>query len=54
MVERRNQVMEKFLDVAQSKGNITDLSDLDMYCAAATAACNLEYGMTLCTMATRS
>ena len=43
LVERRNQVMEKLLDVAMSKGDIQQLADLDMYCAAATAACNLEY-----------
>jgi len=35
--------MEKFIDVALSKGDIHRASDLDMYCAAATAACNLEY-----------
>ena len=42
-MERHNQVMEKFLDVSLSKGDIKASSDLDMYCAAATAACNLEY-----------
>ena len=43
MVERRNRVMEKFIDVGSSKGDIKASEDLDMYCAAATAACNLEY-----------
>lgn len=43
MVERRNQVTEKLLDVAVPKGDIQQLADLGMYCAAATAACNLEY-----------
>ena len=43
VVERRNRVMEKFLDVAISKGDLNKGSDLDLYCAAATAACNLEY-----------
>ena len=43
MVERRNKVMEKFLDVAMSKGDIQSFEDLQMYCATAAAACNLEY-----------
>ena len=43
VVERRNQTMEKMLDVGISKGDINTAQDLRMYCAAATAACNLEY-----------
>ena len=43
MVERRNKVMEKFIDVAISKGDIRCAEDLQMYCATAAAACNLEY-----------
>ena len=42
-VERRNAVMEKMIDVAVSKGDLNTADDLHMYCAAATAACNLEY-----------
>ena len=42
-VERRNRVMEHFLDVGISKGDITCAAALERYCAAATAACNLEY-----------
>ena len=42
-VERRNRVMEHFLDVGISKGDITRAAALERYCAAATAACNLEY-----------
>ena len=42
-VERRNSVMEKMIDVAISKGDLNNADDLHMYCAAATAACNLEY-----------
>ena len=35
--------MEKMIDVAVSKGDLNSVEDLHMYCAAATAACNLEY-----------
>ena len=37
MVERRNQIMEKMLDVAISKGDLNSEADLDnaMYCASA-------------------
>lgn len=43
VVERRNRIMEKMIDVAVSKGDLSSAADMDMYCAAATAACNLEY-----------
>ena len=43
MVERRNAVMEKMIDVAVSKGDLNFECDLHMYCAATTATCNLEY-----------
>ena len=43
VVERRNQVMGKMLDVGISKGDITDRNSLDMYCATAASACNLEH-----------
>ena len=43
VVERRNKVMEKLLDVGISKGDLNTAADLDMYCATAAAACNLEY-----------
>ena len=42
-VERRNRVMEHFLDVGVSNGDITSAAALERYCAAATATCNLEY-----------
>ena len=42
-VERRNRVMEHFLDVGISSGDITSVATLERYCAAATATCNLEY-----------
>ena len=42
-VERRNRVMEHFLDVGISNGDITSPAALERYCAAATATCNLEY-----------
>ena len=44
VVERRNEVMDmyKILDVAQSKGDLNNADDLEMYCAAATATCNIE------------
>ena len=42
-VERRNRVMEKLLDVAISKGDLNSSADLHMYCAMATATCNLEH-----------
>ena len=35
VVERRNQVMEKFIDVAVSKGDLKKEADLEMYCAGA-------------------
>ena len=31
------------LDVAQSKGDLNNMQDLNMYCAAAAAACNLQH-----------
>ena len=43
MVERRNQIMEKMLDVAISKGDLNSKADLDMYCASAASVCNLEH-----------
>ena len=43
VVERRNKVMEKMLDVAASKADLNSFEDLDMYFAVASAACNLEY-----------
>jgi len=43
VVEVRNKVMEKVLDVAISKGDIKSPQDLFMYCAAASAVCNLEH-----------
>ena len=43
VVEVRNKVMEKMLDVAISKGDLKTPQDLSMYCAAASAACNLEH-----------
>ena len=45
MVERRNQIMEKMVDVAISKGDLNSADDLDMYCASISAAsvCNLEH-----------
>jgi len=43
MVERRNQIMEKMLDVAISKGDLNSADDLDMYCASAASVCNLEH-----------
>ena len=43
LVEHRNQVMEKMLDVGDSNGDVNSADDLHMYCAAATAVCNLEY-----------
>ena len=42
-VERRNRVMEHYLDVGISNGDITNAAALERYCAAATATCNLEY-----------
>ena len=50
VVERRkscNKVMDKILDVAQSKGDLNNADDLEMYCAAATATCNIQHTMTL-------
>ena len=43
VVERRNKVIGKMLDVAQSKGDLNSVQDLNMYCAAAAAACNLQH-----------
>ena len=43
MAEARNKVMEHFLDVGASSGDITSFAALERYCAAATATCNLEY-----------
>ena len=51
MVERRNRVMEKFIDVGSSKGDIKASEDLDMYCAAAIL---LRATLSTSTMATRS
>ena len=45
-VERRNRVMEHFLDVGISNVDITSPAALERYCAAATATCNLEYETT--------
>jgi hypothetical protein len=44
-VERRNQIMEKMLDVAISKGDLNSKVDLGnvMYCASAASVCNLEH-----------
>lgn len=42
VVERRNQMMEKSLDVAISRGDIKSAADLELYCSAAAATCNLE------------
>ena len=43
VVERRNRVMEHFLDVGASSGDLTSFEALELYAAAATATCNLEY-----------
>jgi len=43
VVERRNQMMEKLLDVGIFKGDIKTADDLEMYCASASAMCNLEH-----------
>ena len=43
VVERRNKVMEKFIDVGVSKGDILNAADLELYCASAAASCNLEH-----------
>ena len=42
-VERRNRVMEHYLDVCASNGDLITFKALERYCAAATATCNLEY-----------
>ena len=42
-VERRNRVMEHYLDVGASSGDLLNFTALERYCAAATATCNLEY-----------
>ena len=43
VVERRNQVMEKMIDVASSKGDFNTAADVEMYCASAASVCNLEH-----------
>lgn len=43
VVERRNKVMEKFIDVGVSKGDLLNAEDLELYCASAAASCNLEH-----------
>ena len=43
VVERRNKVLEKFIDVGVSKGDILNAADLELYCASAAASCNLEH-----------
>ena len=43
VVERRNKIMGKFIDVALSKGDLNTIDDLQMYCAAASTACNLQH-----------
>ena len=52
MVERRNQIMEKMLDVAISKGDLdlNSADDLDMYCASAASVYNLEHTHTTGTL----
>jgi len=42
LVERRNQILDKHLDVGAAKGDITCADDLEVYCTMAMAACNLE------------
>ena len=43
MVERRNQVMEKMIDVASSNGDFSTADDVKIHCALAASVCNLEH-----------
>ena len=42
-VERRHRVLEHYIDVADSNGDLNSPTDLELHCASAMAACNLEY-----------
>ena len=43
LVERRNEILEKHIDVGVAKGDITCAQDLSLYCAMAMTRCNLEH-----------